>query len=459
MSMREANAIDRSRWFTREPGQTSVREANAIGRSRWFTPEPGQTSAPDGDARSTGRHTSGSHRARRWLKESLAGAVEGSSLGRWYRALRMRTTGAQIHVLGYHRIVDAIDWEAPVNPSLCMTTEAFRRQMEQLREQLEVLPMATAMQAIAGNLALERDAATVTFDDGYRDVLLRAHPILAELGIPATVFVPTGFARQRYLPHDRLYAALFGLARRKLELSELELPRAIASQALLRRAAQQLGRGDTGTAVDQLIHSLPTATLKELIAVLEVRVGPPALDEGAQVLSPAEVRALAQAGWEIGGHTIGHVVLTHEPPDEVRRQIVGCKAALERWSGHPCRYFAYCNGLYDATLVAELARAGYEGAVTTYDRPNQVGATDPFRLGRKVLWEDHVRGVDGHFSRWLSTAHLHDLFGVLRLTRPIDGDQDRVSLVHTHNNIMQTHNNVVQAHHAAAALVPEVELE
>ena len=33
----------------------------------------------------------------------------------------------------------------------------------------------------------------ITFDDGYRSVLELALPILEELGVPATLFVPTDY--------------------------------------------------------------------------------------------------------------------------------------------------------------------------------------------------------------------------------------------------------------------------
>ncbi|MCU1278834.1 MAG: polysaccharide deacetylase, partial [bacterium] len=72
--------------------------------------------------------------------------------------------------------------------------------------------------------------------------------------------------------------------------------------------------------------------------------------------------------------------------------------------------------------VAELRRAGYEGAVTTCDRPNPTASGDPFRITRKVLWEAHARGPSGKFSPSLSAAHLHDTFGALGLTDPVDGE-------------------------------------
>ncbi|MCA1665494.1 MAG: polysaccharide deacetylase family protein, partial [Myxococcales bacterium] len=147
---------------------------------------------------------------RDWVKLGLATAVESTGLGRAVRAVRTATSGARIHVLGYHRVVDRIDYDGAVNPSLCITAEAFRRQMEQLRERFVVLPLSYVVRAVTGEIDLPHDAAAVTFDDGYRDVLLRADPILRALDIPATVFVPTGFAdaegRDKLLPHDRLYA-------------------------------------------------------------------------------------------------------------------------------------------------------------------------------------------------------------------------------------------------------------
>ena len=359
---------------------------------------------------------------RDWVKLGLATAIEATGVGTLLRAARTATTGARIHVVGYHRVVDRIDWDGAVNPSLCITTDAFRHQMEQLRARFVVLPLSYVVRAIAGELELGHDAAAVTFDDGYRDVLLRADPILQELGIPATVFVPSGFAeargRDRLLPHDRLYAAVHAAERAGRGLSGFG---DTETALLFARADRVLATAGPAGVVEDLIASAPAATLTRIIEVLEAAFGAPAVDEGATVVSPADIRTLADRGWEIGAHTVGHVVLTHEPADEQRRQLAASKRAIEAWSGRPCRYFAYCNGFHSPALVAELRRAGYEGAVTTCDRTNPAGGGDPFRIHRKVLWEGHVRGPRGVFSPALSAAHLHDTFGTLGLTTPVDG--------------------------------------
>jgi peptidoglycan/xylan/chitin deacetylase (PgdA/CDA1 family) len=361
---------------------------------------------------------------RDWIKLGLATAVESTGLGLACRAARTYVAGARIHVLGYHRVVDRLDFDGAVNPSLCITTDTFRQQMEQLRERFVILPLSYVVRAVAGEISIPHDAAAVTFDDGYRDVLLRADPILRELAIPATVFVPTGFAdaagAARLLPHDRLYAGAWAAKKSGRGFDGL----GDSETALLFAHAERVlaTKGPAGV-VEDLIAATSAATLARIIDTLEARFGAPPLDDGAQVVAPDEVRALADRGWEIGGHTVGHVVLTHESPAEQRRQLVSSKRALESWSGRPCRFFAYCNGYHSPSLVSELRRAGYEGAVTTCDRPNASAGGDPFRITRKVLWEAHARAPSGAFSPPLSAANLHDTFGSLGFTQPVDGER------------------------------------
>lgn len=359
---------------------------------------------------------------RELFKAGMASAFADTGLIDLLCKLRVAASGPRIHVLGYHRVVDKLDMtglSAPINPALCITTDTFRRQMEQVQARFRVLSLDEAIRAIDGELALDRDACAITFDDGYHDVVLRAHPVLAELGLPATVFVPTGPARTgACLAHDRLYAALWR-ARRTATPLYPAVPAAL--QPIVARAEAELRASGPGPAGDLLIAKVAAAELEALIADFERQVGPPNLDRGGRVLTPDELRALSDAGWEIGAHTVSHVVLTHEPTERVRRELEEPRREIEAWTGRPCRFFAYCNGYHSRSVVDLARRAGYVGAVTTCDRWNEPGG-DRMRISRKVLWEAHARGIDGRFSPSLSAANLHDLFGSLGLTQPLDGE-------------------------------------
>jgi peptidoglycan/xylan/chitin deacetylase (PgdA/CDA1 family) len=359
--------------------------------------------------------------AREYLKAGMASAFTETGLLDLIKRVRSSTVGPRVQIFGFHRVVDAIDWDSPVNPSLCVTTASFRKQMEHVRDHFQVLSLADAMRAIDGQLYLERDAVALTFDDGYLDVYTRAMPILRELRLPATVFVPTSYpVSGDYLPHDRLFAAFQRALREGIDLTDAPLP--LPLRGWVDRAMNAARDDGPGAGIELLIAELRAHQLVVIANGFErLTGGTPKLDPGARVMTPAEIHTLAEAGWEIGAHTMDHAVLTREPAqllgDERRRP----REDIARWTGRPARYFAYCNGYHSRPLVEALRRAGYEGAVTTFDRPNQAGG-DIFRASRKCLWDGHTRGPDGQFSAAVTVAHLHDLFGDLGLTRPVDGE-------------------------------------
>jgi peptidoglycan/xylan/chitin deacetylase (PgdA/CDA1 family) len=84
-------------------------------------------------------------------------------------------------VLLYHSISDSQDFFA-VSPAM------FERQMQHLKKRFDVVPLSRAFAHAAGE-RVERDSAAITFDDGYRDFLTDALPVLKRHGIPATVFI------------------------------------------------------------------------------------------------------------------------------------------------------------------------------------------------------------------------------------------------------------------------------
>jgi glycosyltransferase involved in cell wall biosynthesis/peptidoglycan/xylan/chitin deacetylase (PgdA/CDA1 family) len=88
-----------------------------------------------------------------------------------------------VRILGYHRIADAPD-------SLSVSPRRFREQMSAVAESgAEPIRLDRALELLRAPVAGRY--VCVTFDDGYRDNLVAAAPVLEEFEIPGTIFVPS----------------------------------------------------------------------------------------------------------------------------------------------------------------------------------------------------------------------------------------------------------------------------
>lgn len=84
-----------------------------------------------------------------------------------------------------------------------------------------------------------------------------------------------------------------------------------------------------------------------------------------EMLNEDEIRALAAAGWEIGGHTITHPDLSTLAYEACLHEVEGGKQILERKVGRAVETFAYPSGRYGPAALAAVKDAGLLAAVTT----------------------------------------------------------------------------------------------
>src|SRR6266571_3108384 len=91
-------------------------------------------------------------------------------------------------ILLYHRVASLSSdrWRMAVSAA------RFAEQLDVIATRFAPLPLNELASAILAE-DVPHGAVALTFDDGYRDVLLAAKPQLERRGIPATVFVISGY--------------------------------------------------------------------------------------------------------------------------------------------------------------------------------------------------------------------------------------------------------------------------
>jgi peptidoglycan/xylan/chitin deacetylase (PgdA/CDA1 family) len=103
-----------------------------------------------------------------------------------------------LRVLMYHKVNDI-----PDNPTT-VPVARFAEQLDRLAELgYQVVDLQTVLDHYQHEVPLPEKAVLITFDDGYRDTLENALPVLQSHGYPAVIFVPVAFLDSEMpLPHE-----------------------------------------------------------------------------------------------------------------------------------------------------------------------------------------------------------------------------------------------------------------
>jgi peptidoglycan/xylan/chitin deacetylase (PgdA/CDA1 family) len=271
----------------------------------------------------------------------------------------------------YHRVARLTQdpWQLAVAP------DRFAGQIEALVQFRRVVPLRWLAAALAEG-RVPRKVASVTFDDGYTDVLAEAKPILERYRCPATVFLVTGAIGQSCaFWWDELSRIIFETPSLPAEL-EIEIARrghrwrtdgrrvgstkdeAVDSPALTREQLHdELWR---------LLRPLEPEPRRELLMRLCAWAGIEIEAKSVhRPLTAEEVRRLANPGFiDIGAHTVTHPVLPLLDEESQRSEIKGSRAAVEELIGEPIYTFAYPFGDFNNGVAACVRDCGFACACT-----------------------------------------------------------------------------------------------
>ena len=265
----------------------------------------------------------------------------------------------------------------------------FERQLDLLARRMHPVSLDEVLRALDGD-PLPPNAVLVTFDDGHPSVLTEGAPLLRARGIPAVAFVCPGLVGTHqpfwWTEVDALYATGARVA-----------------------GAPATPSGSAAGLVGWL-KTVPDQRRREALA--ELREGAPWVHVAAPQLAAADVRALRDAGVEVGNHTWSHPCLDRCADGEPERQVERAHDRLTELLGAAPRAFAYPNGNHDPRAEAVLTRLGYAAGFLFDHRLAQVAGSGahPLRLSRLRV---STTASDDRFALILSGLHagLHRLRG------------------------------------------------
>lgn len=288
-------------------------------------------------------------------------------------------------VLTYHRVSQRAGGE-PYDPEVIdATPQQFDAQMALLARYFNVIGIDELAEHALHGQSLPKNPCLITFDDGYKDCIKIALPILRRHGLKAVFFIATDYVSERRAYWwDRVHYLVVRSARDSIDL---DYPRPL-SLDLARDREKSLWKllrtikDVRGLDVDRFLAELAAATAVPWSEKVERGIA----DE--LVMTWDEVRALRDAGMDIQSHTRTHRVLQTLDDGALARELAGSRAILEEKIDRAVRAIAYPVGKSiadDARLIGAVRAAGYELGFSNVTGMARLHSLERFDISRLAM--------------------------------------------------------------------------
>lgn len=277
-------------------------------------------------------------------------------------------------ILMYHSVStpERRSWHDPSNT---IDANLFRRQMTFLARHRRVVGLSDLVATIRKGEEPPAGTVVVTLDDGYLDNLEVAAPILAELGLPALLYLCTGYVgRGENQWVDRVHTIFRTRSRENLALPGRSTPIRLDHGPVERSARAEINSAMIRGNLDQR-----QVLLAALTEQLQPRETGPRLtmnwDEARRLRDNYDLM-------ELGVHTSDHCDLLNADSAVRDHEITTCRDEFRRELGYEPAHFSFPYGRSDADGRKLVEAAGLSSAVASGARRQITSASDPYQLTR-----------------------------------------------------------------------------
>jgi len=309
----------------------------------------------------------------------------GRLLARPALKLRARRPPRWLTVLLYHRVLPRQSGGYDLDEGVVDSgPELFERHMSFVASACTPIDLAQLLAFGRGEAGLPDNPVLVTFDDGYLDNRVHALPILKRHGIRALFFIASTYVGERKLFWWDRVAYLIHHAR--VDVARLSYPTELVlplgkERGRAARLVLKIIKTTRGLDLPRFLDELARAMNVDWNDAIERRL----VDE--HIMTWDDVRALHEAGMDIGSHTRTHRVLDTVEPGGLTDELVASKADIERALKIKISSLSYPVGraIRKLPLIERAVRdAGYEIGFSVETRANSLvrAAFDPFNVAR-----------------------------------------------------------------------------
>jgi peptidoglycan/xylan/chitin deacetylase (PgdA/CDA1 family) len=261
----------------------------------------------------------------------------------------------------YHRVSSdnrSLDAFSPYS-GLSVTKEVFEIQVEFLKKNYNCVSLPYALDLLTKG-ELTPKTVVLTFDDGYKNNLDVALPILEKYEVPATIYLTSGLI-------DRT-AELWWFEQEKIIKNSSKLDFSWKDLVIKTPLYTQEEKFEAIVRFNNLFRGYTLTDQREFMKVMRAQYGKEYSIEN-EILNWEEAKKLDEHPLiTLGAHTKNHAMLSKLEPEELKSELTESKIRLEEMLGHEIAHLAYPFGAKGEVGQREFKatrECGYKSAVTT----------------------------------------------------------------------------------------------
>lgn len=259
--------------------------------------------------------------------------------------------------------------------------QLFRKQLEYLKRHGYVFVSMTELINALDSKANVGKYVVLTFDDGFRNVLKNAYPLMRESNARGCFYLVSELVGKKQL----LWTDYIETVIRNWSGGDFEF--IYKGEKTIYMIGDKRSSEHAMRDIKAKLRNIPDKERCEHLTQFSgYRLSN--IPEEFLMAGWEEIRELDQKIIEIGGHTKSHPDCENLiTDDELEREILGSKMEIEKELGRKVVHFCYPAGSYNDGVVNKVKEYGYLSAVTT-DAGFVDRNTDLFRLKRIVTGND-----------------------------------------------------------------------
>ena len=309
---------------------------------------------------------------------------------------------SKIPVLAYHSVTSPSGGDISCLELAGATVDIglFRRQMEYIALHYTTVGLEEVVGCRLGRNSLPKNPCVLTFDDGYADAYENAYPILKRLSLKATFFVIGKPMVSTDVPW------LYAVYRILDSVDPMECAAVLAAGAPGFPADEKFDKARLRAWFLQQLRHLNRKSRYDLLDMLHARLDKQDIESGPKFMTPIQVGKLGQEGFEIGCHSVEHEVLSRLSDQELKLEIDGSRAIIEKVTGQEPQSFCYPFGginTWNERVVEAVKQGNFLSACTTVPGLN-AHDTDLYALRRTDM------SGTAPMSRFVLKLHGGDLW-------------------------------------------------